>query len=174
MNYDLDYYERMLRQNSITGEQIARIRWDWLSHLNLEKVLDYGSGIGWFRAWRPQGIEVWSYDIGNYPQTGIELQIYDVLCLWDVLEHIGDLKELEHLFRLSNNIAISVPIKPENKPYLSWKHLKPGEHIHMFSIDTIIALFDKYGFTLTKHSDKIKCPPREDIHNFLFKSKGER
>ena len=80
MKYDLEYYELTLRLNSATAEQICKVRWDWIEECNPSVVLDYGSGVGWFRAWRPSGIEVYSYDIADCPQTGIKLALYDVVC----------------------------------------------------------------------------------------------
>ena len=77
--YDLEYFEKMLRQNSKTAEEISNIRWDWLYELCPKTVLDYGSGCGFFRAFRPRGIEVDTYDIGPYPQTGIRLRLYDIV-----------------------------------------------------------------------------------------------
>ena len=80
MNYDLEYFEKMLRLNSKTGELISNIRWAWIGDTHPKTILDYGSGCGFFRAYRPEGVEVNSYDIGTFPQTGIELKIYDIVC----------------------------------------------------------------------------------------------
>jgi hypothetical protein len=168
MNYNIEYYEKMLREYSGRGEMIARIRWDFISIINPQKVLDYGSGVGWFRAWRPPGIEVDSYDIGPVPQTEIRLIMYDISCFWDVLEHVPNTEELEPIFNLSRHIAVTTPIKPAKIPLAKWKHFKPGEHLSMFTLESIEAFFEKYGFYVFK-SSTAECPPREDIHSFLFK-----
>ena len=44
--YDLKFYERMLRLNSRTAEDISTIRWRWVNKVNPDTVLDYGSGVG--------------------------------------------------------------------------------------------------------------------------------
>lgn len=166
--YDINYYENLLRIHSATAEEISKRRWLFLSeHIQkLESVLDYGSGVGWFRAWKPPGITVWSYDIGLYPQTGIDLVSYDVICFWDVLEHIRDFKEIEPILRLADHVACTVPIIPD-EGLSGWKHFKPGEHLHYFTQDSLVALFDKFGFSpLAK--DDIECPPRKDVTSFLF------
>ena len=170
MKYEIDYYEKMLRQYSETGEKIAQIRWRFISEINPRIVLDYGSGVGWFRAWRPPGIEVDSYDIGPVPQTDIRLIMYDVTCFWDVLEHVPSTKILEPVFSLSRHIALTVPIKPTRTSLLDWKHYKPGEHLHYFTHDSIQDLLGGYGFDLLRES-KAECPPRTDIHSFLFKKR---
>jgi hypothetical protein len=168
VKYDIEYYEKMLREYSENGERIARIRWDWISEITPKKVLDYGSGVGWFRAWRPPGVEVDSYDIGPVPQTKIRLVMYDLTCFWDVLEHIPNTEELEPIFNLSRHIALTIPIQPINTPVSAWKHFKPLEHLNYFTQDSIQNLLGRYGFNLLKES-KAECPPREDIHSFLFK-----
>jgi len=168
VNYDLNYFEKMLREYSGNGERIARIRWGFISEIEPRTVLDYGSGVGWFRAWRPPGVEVDSYDIGPVPQTEIRLVMYDVSCFWDVLEHIPNFEDLEPVFALSRHIALTVPIKPEDTSLSEWKHFKPGEHLHYFTRESTEAFFSRYGFRLLK-SSTAECPPREDVYSFLFK-----
>jgi hypothetical protein len=172
MNYGLEYYEKMLRQYSETGEEIARIRWDFISEINPRVVLDYGSGVGWFRAWRPPGVKVDSYDIGPVPQTEIRLTMYDVTCFWDVLEHIPNIEGLEPILNLSRHVALTIPIQPTNTPVNDWRHFKPMEHLNYFTQNSIQDLLGQYGFNLLKES-KAECPPRTDIHSFLFK-KGSK
>ena len=168
MIYDLEYFEKMLRQNSKTALVINEIRWKWIAELKPKYVLDYGSGVGWFRAFRPNNIFVDTYDIADYPQTGIHLRVYDIVCFWDVLEHISNFDKIEPVLRLSNYVASSVPVKPTNKPYLEWKHLKPTEHLHLWDIQALNALFEKFGFSMIK-SGYPECPPREDIFSAIYK-----
>jgi len=167
VKYDIEYFERMLRLNSSTAEEISKIRWDWIEQVDPKIVLDYGSGVGWFRAWRPKGVEVFSYDIGEFPQTGIPLRIYDVACFWDVFEHILDMREVEPMLALSKNLALTLPMKPEDKEFDRWKHFKPGEHLHYYTPETLTALFKRYGFML-KETGTPECPPREDVVSFLY------
>lgn len=167
MNYDIEYYENMLRQYSKTAEQIAELRWKWIEELDPRIVLDYGSGVGWFRAWRPKGVQVDSYDIASYPQTGIKLVIYDVVCFWDVLEHILDFTKIEPILALARNAAVTLPIMSEQEEFDQWKHFKPGEHLHYFTNATLDALFARYGFARKKIGQP-ECPPRKDITSVLY------
>lgn len=166
MKYDIEYFENTLRLNSKTAEEISHIRWDWIKEISPHTVLDYGSGAGWFRAYRPNGVKVCSYDIGPFPQTGIELILYDVVCFWDVLEHIPDFSEIKPVLALSSHVAVSVPIV--NRELFGWKHFKPSEHIHYWSEETFKALFREFGFESIKQGQP-ECPPRKDIHSFLFR-----
>lgn len=169
MKYGIDYYENMLRIYSKTAEEICRIRWDWIGRLYPKVVLDYGSGVGWFRAFRPEGVEVYSYDIGEvFPQTGIPLKMYDVICLWDVLEHIPDFSILEPVFGLSKAVAGTIPIKPESVDYLNWKHFKPNEHLHYWDKDMLDKFFTQYGFKSNLGWNQEECPPRQHVWSFLY------
>jgi hypothetical protein len=171
MKYNIEYYEKMLRQNSGSGEMIAKIRWDFISEVRPRRVLDYGSGVGWFRAWRPAGVTVDSYDILPVPQTEIKLAIYDVTCFWDVLEHIQDFGVIAPVIALSKHLAVTVPVRPPGKEYARWKHSKPSEHVNVFTSEGLSDLMSYFGFELMKE-EKAECPPRTDIISFLFKGKG--
>lgn len=168
MDYGIDYYEAMLRAYSESAPDISRRRWEWLAELKPRRVLDYGSGVGWFRAFRPPGVEVDSFDVGPAPQTGIKTVVYDVVCFWDVLEHVPDFSELDPILRLARAVAGTVPVYNEGRDLVGWKHFKPGEHLHYFTEKTLQALLRKYGFRLLRISREWECPPREDIVNFLF------
>jgi len=167
MKYDINYYEKMLRQNSKSAERISRVRWKFISPLNPKYVLDYGSGVGWFRAYRPEGVKVDTYDIGDFPQTGITQSFYSVVCFWDVLEHMANLSEIEGILNMTNYIALSLPVKPDSQPLRSWKHFKPGEHLHYFSEQSLDDIFEKYNFNLLLKG-KPECPPRKDILSLVY------
>jgi len=171
--YDLEYYELMLRNNSTTAKLISRIRWDWVMSVTPRTVLDYGSGVGWFRAYRPPGVDVFTYDIGAYPQTGIDFRLYDVVCFWDVLEHILDFSRIEPVLALARFVSITVPIKSPKKDYASWKHSKPSEHVKIFTESSLDDLLSYYGYKITRKGTP-ECPPREDITSFLYRNTAFR
>lgn len=165
--YNLKYYENMLRLYSKSAEMISKIRWDFVKETDAKLVLDYGSGCGWFRAFAPEGITVDSFDIGLYPQTGINHKEYDLVTFWDVLEHIPNFRSIEPVLNSCKWAALTIPIKPEFVDLKDWKHFKPNEHLHYFTIETLVILFENYGFKLN-NSGTPECPPREDVISFLF------
>ncbi len=167
IKYDLSYYEKMLRQNSRLAEKIAKVRWSFISRLNARFVLDYGSGVGWFRAYKPSDVEVDSFDIGPYPQTGILRDYYNLICFWDVLEHISGFNELKDILTSTDYVALSIPIKPDKVPIEKWKHFKPGEHLNYFSEKSLDEIFRKYSFHLLAKGSP-ECPPREDILSLIY------
>ena len=165
MIYDIEYYENMLRMYSQSAEQICKIRWDFVDCITPWHVLDYGSGVGWFRAYRPEGVEVDTFDVGPYPQTGITRDSYDLITLWDVIEH---LPTWNPQWEKTQYVALTVPILPEGQNIVEWKHWKPSEHLKIFTEDILDALFEKYGFEKVK-SGYPECPPRVDIGSFLYR-----
>ena len=166
--YNINYYENMLREYSKSAEKISKIRWDFISEINPNKVLDFGSGVGWFRAWRPKDVEVYSYDIGKFAQTGIPTGDFDIICMWDVLEHFENLNEVRYLLDRTKYIALTVPLLPKNQDLKAWKHYKPGEHYHHFSKETLDCFMSGYGFEHIR-SGYFECPPRQDILSALYK-----
>jgi len=170
--YDFEYWKKIIRQNSSSAEMINRIRWDFVSKINPKIVLDYGSGPGWFAAFAPNGIEVDTYDIAPWPQTKIQHKYYDLITMWDVIEHIPDLNVIRSLFNSTKSIAITTPILPKNKNLKSWRHNKPGEHIRLFTKETLQQYFRGFGFRLIKSGfPECDCGIRQDIFSALFKKK---
>ena len=172
--YDLKYYEKMLRQNSKTAEKICNIRWKFVDEVltkNDNVVLDYGSGVGWFKAFAPDKASVDTHDIGCFPQTGINRHEYDLITFFDVIEHIESFSDIKSIISRTKYVAATIPIVPKDKNLEDWKHFKPYEHLHYFNEKEFISLFKYIGFELIKKGTP-ECPPRKDVVSFLFKQKG--
>jgi hypothetical protein len=171
IEYDINYYEGLLKLQAKTGEDIARRRWNFLGGINFGTVLDFGSGAGFFRIHRPEGLHVDSFDIMPVPQTGIQSRTYDLICFWDVLEHLPSFEPVKQMLDMKKVkfVAATVPIVPDKEGFFlkDWKHYKPGEHLHYFTKETFELLFDSFGFRLIKHGTP-ECPPRQDAETFLF------
>jgi len=167
----IEYYYKMLREYTDTARKINTIRWQLLKkYISLKVVLDYGCGVGWFKAFAPKEVEVDNFDIMKVPQTGITRNYYDLVCLWDVLEHFDSIKELESILKLSPVIALTIPIVKQSTNLGNWKHFKPREHKLYFSRESLILLFKNYGYELI-YEGTPECPPREDILTAIFRRK---
>lgn len=175
--YNARYLENLLEMYAGSMEDISNIRWQLIERLEAKTILDYGSGNNAFSLFRPDGVVIDSYDIGIiigsvlYPQTGIRHDKYDLICLWDVLEHVDwrnnpDEKMLEWIGK-ADALAATVPIFQDGE-LEEWKHFKPGEHLTYFTIESFIEFIKSLGFTILEHSQP-ECPPRTDIHSFLFR-----
>lgn len=166
--YNVDYFYNMLRMYSGTAERVCTARWKFVSEVKARTVLDFGSGCGFFKAFAPAGIEVDTFDLMPVPQTGITRDRYDLITLWDVLEHIPDLTSLKDVFIRTDHVAITVPIKPDGVKWNEYKHFKPGEHIHHFQEDYLDAVMDLFGFKCL-YTGSPECPPREMIQSFMYR-----
>lgn len=171
MRYDLEYYENLLRRYSKTAEQICQIRWDWISEFDTNTVLDYGSGVGWFRAYRPKNVIVHTYDIGPFAQTGILRDEYDMVVFWDVLEHLSNIFDIVHILSKAKYIAGTVPVIQPGQEAVAWKHWKPGEHLVTWKETDWRATLWHLGWKVIKHGAP-ECPPREDIWSFVCDRNG--
>ena len=165
--YDISYYDGMLRNYSGSAENICKIRWEWVAECNARNVLDFGCGIGWFRAFAPSYSQVDTFDVMPVPQTGVTREVYDLLTMWDVLEHLPNMDAVEPFLDKCRYVAISIPIMPADTAWMTWKHFKPHEHLFYPTREQIMALFEMYDFELIKEGQP-ECPPRLDIWNFLF------
>lgn len=166
--YDLEYYDHMLRIYSGSAKEICQRRWAWVAQVSPRTVLDYGCGVGWFRAYAPEDVEVDTFDVMPVPQTGIAHEHYDLVTFWDVLEHLPNMRVIEPVIEAAKHVAISIPIMPEGTTWTDWKHFKPGEHLFYPTREQLAAFFDKYGFKEIK-AGQPECPPRVDVWNFLYR-----
>ena len=180
ISYDTAYFEHMLEMYAGSGRKVNEIRWQFLKQLEPKLVLDYGCGCNMFDLYRPEEVTVDSYDIGTigvsaYPQTGIRHERYDVVCFWDVLEHVDWEREPDEeilkWMQRADFVAISLPILPSYFENMEmWKHYKPGEHLTYFTSESLTEFMEEKGFELIEH-DMPECPPRDDIHSFIFRKK---
>ncbi len=172
MDYDISYFEKMLRINAPTAKEINAIRWAWIEEVGANTILDYGSGIGFFRAFKNNGAKVDTYDIGPYCQTGITLTRYDLITMWDVLEHLENLDIARQVLLMTRFFAGAVPILPPGKRLEDWKHFKPKEHLRWFEDGDLEEFMAEEGFELVKKGAP-ECPPREDIQSFLYRRRKD-
>lgn len=178
MKYDLNYYYQMLKMYSSTAEQISKIRWEFVKSISPKIVLDYGCGVGYFKAYAPKDTIIDTFDILPVPQTSILHDHYNLVTFWDVLEHEnwGNLERnpdiaMDKVFDITDFVAITVPILPEEKEFLNWKHRKPDEHKFYFSIDILKRFFSVRGFKLIKDGFP-ESIMREDIYSALYGKKN--
>lgn len=141
--------------NALHTEEMSKVRWDFIDEiLELDpgsKILDIGYGNGAFLKYVQKlgmdvyGIDVHGQDYGIKEVTyDVDIE-YDLVCFFDSLEH---LPSFSPLFQLNmKNMVVSIPFVPPfflGSP-LSWKHYKPGEHLHYFSPNSLSYLVSLLG-----------------------------
>ena len=178
IEYDADYYYNLLKIHTDTARKIVDIRYQFIRENILSEnampdttVLDYGCGVGFMKALAPEWIhQVDTFDVMPVPMTGITRDKYDIITMYDVLEHIPDFTEVAPVLKKGKFVVVTVPVKPDNVAWAEYKHFKPGEHLHYFTDDLIEHLFDHMGFYL-KCVGNPECPPREYVKTYVFTKK---
>ena len=136
-------------------------------------LLDIGAGIGYFLdsasdfGWNSTGVElsdsarsaankVRSISIKKMTYLdNLEQNTFDVVTLWHVLEHMGDLdfeiKRIKGLLSLNGRIIIAVPnFKSYDANYFKeyWAGYDVPRHLWHFSRNSIFKLFKKHGLII--------------------------
>lgn len=181
----ISYYEDLSDRTIKLGYQ----RLGWLLGM-LDRipssVLEIGYGTGTFiEAARITGVPTCvGCDIADYPlPDGVAFmdwqralrQSWDLVAMFDVLEHIPDLTFLEKL--KTKHLAIAVPYcrwkehGDGGDDWLrDWRMLLPNEHLHHFDRESLVALLAHYGFrcrTLNTFEDGIRLREGETGPNIL-------
>jgi SAM-dependent methyltransferase len=139
------------------AREMSDVRWHFIqSHLALPSnstVLDIGYGNGAFlkrareAGMKIHGIDVHTEDFG-IPTVDFDTNLhFDLVCFFDSLEHFAD---FEPIFRLKADAAIiSIPNRPDSmlEAPRSWRHFKPGEHLHYFSAKSLDRIMRRWGYT---------------------------
>ena len=178
----LSYYENLSDRTIKLGYQ--RMGW-LLGILNRipDSVLEIGYGTGTFiEAAQITGVpQCVGCDIADYPlpdgvafmdwQTSLE-NAWDVVAMFDVLEHIPDLEFLDRLE--ARYVAVAVPFcrwrELGDGWFANWRMRLPNEHLHHFDEESLPNLMAHFGFkclNLNTFEDGIRLRPGETGPNIL-------
>lgn len=154
----LDTYRKLAE--TPLSDVLMRCRWGLVRHhLNGHKtLLDYGTGTGAFleNAMRPEGLSVKGYDV-NPASPFSDVMIChlrpDVLTMFDVVEHLEDPRGTIEKIQ-PRLLTISTPNTDfvDSKNLETWRHFKPGEHLHYFGRKSLTALMLSTGFSVEEIS----------------------
>ena len=131
-----------------------------------KKILDWGCGNGSFLRGSRNGFEIHGYDVnpfGRFNNAGLYGQSWDGVTLWDVIEHMEDpygfIKGLstKYLFILTPDVGGS-PNRIEE-----WKHFRPDEHQHYFSVDSMTKMLERAGFGV-REINRGEAGLRDTVH----------
>lgn len=181
----ISYYEAKSDRTIKLGYQ--RMGWimglmDRLPHSVLE--IGYGTGTFIEAAQIARIPDCAGYDIARFPlPEGVEFveweaalaRSWDLVGMFDVLEHIPDLSFLERLD--ARHMAIAVPycrwreLGPAGDDWFrTWRMLLPNEHLHHFDRESLVALLAHHGWdcvSLNTFEDGLRLRPGEAGPNIL-------
>lgn len=137
------------------------------------KLPDVGCAAGFFlseadkRGWNVQGLDVSSFAVkyatdrfgfdvqqGSFTDLDYPKGIYDVVTMWDVIEHVPDpkayIQQAASLLRSGGAFALatpdvnSLPARLTGKRWVGYKLSE--EHVYYFSASTLSRMLDEAGF----------------------------
>lgn len=178
--YDQNYINILKSSNDIQSIRLEIFQKNIPNYENA-KCLEIGPGNGHFMKFIKEKIPNISFEATDIAQTVVSTITienaktikYDVIFLFDVLEHFNDINELfEYDFKYA---YISIPyiqnlrwlIKHQNY----WHHLKPNEHLHHFISEySFENWINSKGYTIKFISfdeDKIRIPKIDKSKNIV-------
>ena len=154
--------------NEIRIDAVETILDDLCLH-KVAHILDYGCGSGSFvKSARASGFIAYGYDVNRFTDDLRPPFAYapDIITAWDSFEHLTD-KEQKQFFKLarcSKAIILSFPdfSTPNETEVLSWRHYRPKEHLHYYTLESITRRFAMEGFKLYSFShneDSVRTAP---------------
>jgi hypothetical protein len=181
----LSYYEDLSDRTIKLGYQ--RLGWvlGLLGRIP-ESTLEIGYGTGTFiEAAHIAGVrDCAGCDIAHFPlPAGVPfvswdealLREWDLVAMFDVLEHIPDLSFLDRL--QARHLAIAVPYsryrelgEDGEEWFRSWRMRLPNEHLHHFDRESLVALLAHHNYScaaLNCFEDGIRLRPGEAGPNIL-------
>lgn len=156
-------------------------------------VIDVGCSLGNFlevardRGWETLGLELNQKAVKHATETlGLDVRpqllheadlkenSFDVLSLWEVLEHVPDpdglLKDCYKYIRKGGTISILVPNRNALSAMIMQEHCScfgGRNHLWYFSEDVLTALLEKNGFTVYKEETKTILSQMNEITGYL-------
>lgn len=143
------------------------------------KLFDLGVGWGHFLlAAKQLGYDVYGIEISKYPYTyakndlglpvshidffKMEKKVFDLITMWDVLEHIDDanlvIEKCSDMVNKNGYVVIQVP--QIDSFIAKWKkenwNMMGLDHVNYFSKKTITLLLNRYGFEVIKIKSSIE------------------
>jgi len=132
------------------------------AHGKKGKILDVGAATGFFldiarkQGWETAGVEPSDYAAGIGRSKGLDVQTgtldtfdapdhsFDVITLWDVIEHVPDpravLRRVRRLLKPGGIVAINTPDADSlwaRVMGLQWHLIVPPEHLHLFGVRSL-------------------------------------
>lgn len=96
-------------------------------------------------------------------------RFFDVISLYDVIEHVPDLNrlvtELARILAPGGVVEIRTPNVAHwqtPRDLSTWKEVKPSEHLYYFSYSTLKTLFENHGFRV-RHK-RLMLKPALDVY----------
>jgi len=144
------------------------------------KFLDFGGGYGIFtRMMRDRGFDFYWYDkfATNLVARGFEGNTsgkvkYDAVTSFENFEHLlNPLEDIEKMLSISDMVLFSTELMPQNLPKTDewWYYcLEHGQHISIFSYESLSYIAEKYGFYFVSDAKNIHMFCKKKVSPKIF------
>jgi hypothetical protein len=178
VSYNVDY---VATYNKYPTEEMSRLRFDLVDNIvDFKSVLDVGFGRGDFlKRCVEMGKTSFGHDISGYPipegaTKSDTTQPADLYTFFDCLEHFTE-RDLSIFLRNlpCKYLLVTLPLLHEDlggEHFRTWKHRKPGEHIHHFTEQglRILMEYSDYDIVYSGHpEDAIRGKLAGNLDNTL-------
>ena len=171
--YDVNYVRQRYDTYGDKNEKMSQIRFNNIVK-NIGRVpytiLDVGYGNGSFLKHCKQYCVAYGNDISGYPipegctfEANIFEKEWDVVCMFDVIEHMEDPFIIKNL--KTTYLTITIPLCHYNKFgenwFMNWKHRRPDEHLWHYDESSLVKFAQTCGYNLVNLShveDEIRKP----------------
>lgn len=178
-SYSAGYAAKLQRKLRRVRRWVRRVR----RRYGGERWLDVGCSIGTVcYAARELGYEAWGIDVepwgiefartelglthmdcGLIEERGYPDASFDVISLYDVIEHVPDLNrfcaELKRILRPHGVIDLRTPDVGHWRvpsPLQTWDAVKPSEHLYYFNAETLARLLRRHGLSIERRRLSLK------------------
>lgn len=158
--YDRRYVEERYDRYPTTPAMSALRLGLLKAHVNTGTLLDVGYGNGAFvkqavkGGFDAYGCDVHGADYGIREAKLTDRRHWDVVTFFDALEHFTDLDVIRDLSCRTSTFLISYPNRPASFPKdRNWRHYRPGEHLHYFSLVSLAKLFSNKKIIYTTDAE---------------------
>jgi hypothetical protein len=168
VKYDENYAKKY---DNMPYKEMSNLRADFVEHVfasrDIETVLDVGHANGAFvkemisRGYKAFGTDLHGIDFGVPEVELMGEETFDLVTFFDSLEHFENVRQPLH--KSKRFILVSIPnTPPKLEKYVdTWRHHRPGEHLHYFNLNSLTMLLEEFGFELIGYSfleDQIRKP----------------
>lgn len=173
VKYGADY---LRKYESYPTRDMSLVRLGFLREfISSGRLLDVGYGLGTFvKLAMKAGFDAFGTDVHgqNYGVREIDLGSdrtgWDVVTLYDSLEHFRYPRTLQPLFARARFVVISTPLRPDWYPErIEWKHHKPGEHLHAPSKESLDKLVGHELLASSNVEDLIRGSGADGTQNII-------
>lgn len=180
VRYGARYWEKVSAyEGNAIATKVIRGRVDMLARhaQSGASTLDYGCGTGAFvraaaeRGYGARGFEVMPEAVVRLKRDALyadNVSTFDVVTLWDVIEHLENPQELLNQVKPGAILLASVPVFESLDVIRESKHYRPGEHLMYFTVQGFVHWLGLHGFQFLEFSYHEIDAGRDSIGAFAF------